>query len=359
MSPETTLDQWVQLEGGTLGLLRGQEIILHYGDWTAEYAALKRAAGLVWLGHSTQIEITGADRAAFLNRLCTNKLDGLRPGEGRETFLTDPKGHLLAHVTVFARSGSVVLRTVPGEAEKIMAHLDFYVIRDDVQLHDRSVEWSELLLAGPSAAIRLAGCTTAEPPRDLLAHRELELAGRMVSVRCAETELTPVFWLSMPSDAAAAVWQLLRKTGAAACGRQALEAVRIESGWPTYGQDIGPANLPQEVGRNAQAICFTKGCYLGQETVARIDSHGHVNKRLVGLKFDAAEAPAAGDALSSGSQTVGEVTSAAVAPDFGAAIALGYVRRGFDQPGTRLDGPRGPATVVALPMKEGLGESES
>ncbi len=324
---------------------------MHYGDWTSEYAALKRAAGLVWLGHTTQIEVTGADRAALLHRLCTNKVDGLQPGEGREAFLTDPKGHLLAHLTLFARPGSLLLRTAPGQAEKIMAHLEFYVIRDDVHLHDRSGEWSELLLAGQSAAGRLAGCTTGELPRDLLAHREVELAGRMVSVRCAQTELNPVFWLSMPNDAAAEVWQVLRKAGAVACGRLALEAVRIEAGWPIYGQDIGPANLPQEVGRNAQAISFTKGCYLGQETVARIDSHGHVNKLLVGLKFDAAEVPAAGDELSSGGQKVGEITSAAAAPDFGTAIALGYVRRGFEQPGTRLDGPRGAATVVALPMK--------
>jgi len=349
----------IQLEGGTLGSLRGLDVVLHYGDWIAEYASLKKGAGLVWLGPVTQIEITGADRAALLHRLCTNKIVGLSPGEGCEAFLTDPKGHVLAHVAVFARPESLVLRTVPGEAEKILAHLEFYVIRDDVQLHDRSGEWSELLLAGQSAAERLAGLTTAELPRDLLAHRELELAGRMVSVRRAPDELIPVFWLSMPSDAAVEIWQLLRKAGAAACGRQALEALRIEAGWPIYGQDIGPANLPQEVNRNAQAISFTKGCYLGQETVARIDAHGHVNKVLVGLKFDAAALPAAGDGLSSEGQRVGEVTSSAVAPDFGTAIALGYVRRGFEQPGTRLDGPRGSATVAALPMKSGAISGQS
>jgi folate-binding protein YgfZ len=351
MFPESVFERLILHEGGIHGTLRGLDVVVHYGDWTSEYNAIKRSAGLVWSGPTTQIEITGADRAALLNRLCTNKLDELRPGEGRETFLTDPKGRVLAHATVFAGAESWVLRTVAGAAEKILAHLDFYVIRDDVQFHDRSNEWSELLLAGASVPALLALCTTAELPHNLLAHRDAELGDWKVSLRCAETEIVPAFWLSMSNDALMDVWQTLRKAGAAACGTQAMEAVRIEAGWPVYGEDIGPENLPQEVGRNAQAICFTKGCYLGQETVARIDSRGHVNKLLVGLKFDTLAVFAAGDRLRVAGETIGEVTSSAIAPDVGAAVALGYVRRGFERPGTRLDGPQGAATVVALPMK--------
>jgi folate-binding protein YgfZ len=350
MSPVSALEQLVQLERGVQGPLYGHDVVLHYGDWAAEYAALKRRAGLVWLGPSAQIEITGRDRAALVHRLCTNIIVGLRPGEGREAFLPDPKGRVVAHVAIFAGPRSLVLRTAAGEAAKIVAHVEHYVIRDDVRLYDRSAEWSELLLSGQDAADLLAGCTTAELPRDLLAHHEVELAGRPVSLRRAPFELLPAFWLSLPSDAAAEVWQLLRQAGAVACGRQSLDALRIESGWPIDGQDIGPINLPQEVGRSAQAISFTKGCYLGQETVARIDSQGHVNRRLVGLRFDAGELPAVGDPFSAAGQRVGQITSVALAPDYGAAVALGYVQRGFELPGTRLEGLRGAATVVELPM---------
>jgi folate-binding protein YgfZ len=340
-----------QLEGGTPGLFRGHSVVLDYGDWIAEYVALKRSAGVVCLGHIPQIEIAGPDRATFLNRLCTNKIDGLGPGEGRETFLTDAKGHVLAHAAVLTRSESLCLRAVGSEAGKIIAHLDFYLVRDNVTLCDRSGEWLELLLAGPDAIRLLGQLTSTEIPQSRLAHRDVELVGQPVSVRCLQTGSAPIFVLSLPDNRAADAWHALRKAGAAACGHQALETLRIEAGWPIYGQDIGPANLPQEVGRDAQAISFTKGCYLGQETVARLDSRGHVNKVLVGLKFAAAEVPARGDELANAGQRVGEVTSAGFSPDFGAAIGLGYVRRGFEQPGTQLDGLQGLATVVAVPMK--------
>jgi folate-binding protein YgfZ len=134
------------------------------------------------------------------------------------------------------------------------------------------------------------------------------------------------------------------------CDADAVEAARIEAGAPLFGRDITLENLPQEVGRDAQAISFTKGCYLGQETVARIDALGHVNKLLVGVKFAGDQLPAARTPLRAGGKSAGEVTSAAWSPRLGAVLALAYVKRLLAKPGTRLESDAGSAEVVALPL---------
>jgi folate-binding protein YgfZ len=139
----------------------------------------------------------------------------------------------------------------------------------------------------------------------------------------------------------------LLEAGAVNCDAAAFDAVRIEAGWPLFGRDITPENLPQEVDRDAYAISFKKGCYLGQETVARIDAMGHVNRKLRRLKFAGDAAPAPGTALLAGDKHVGEVTSAAISPNFGAPLALGYVRRGHNEPGTRLISSAGEVEVLA------------
>jgi folate-binding protein YgfZ len=131
---------------------------------------------------------------------------------------------------------------------------------------------------------------------------------------------------------------------------QAFESARIEAGMPRYGVDFNEENLPQEVGRDSEAISFTKGCYLGQETVARIDALGHVNQRLAGVRFFGSEVPAADTELTREGRIVGSVTSAAFSPKLGAPIALAMVRREANSPGTRLNSPAGECEVVALPV---------
>jgi folate-binding protein YgfZ len=125
---------------------------------------------------------------------------------------------------------------------------------------------------------------------------------------------------------------------------------RIEAGTPLFGQDITEKNLPQEVARDALAISFTKGCYLGQETVARIDALGHVNQTLCGLRFAGPDSPPPGTELTIDDKVVAHVTSAAFSPRLGGPLALGYVRRGHTLPGTAFTSSRGPASVVKLPL---------
>jgi folate-binding protein YgfZ len=335
---------WIEGATGVGPDFGGCPVPLHYGDWVSEYGDLKRSAGMVYLGGCAQIEITGPDRCAFLNRLCTNRVEPLQAGCCREALLADATGHVIAHVLVRACAESLVLCAAPGQAERILAHLDRYLIRDAVELHDRTAQAGQLLLSGPGAAGLLGG-----PPGG-----ELEIAGHR-AVACPLDDGPASLLVLLDRDGAGAVWQALARSGARPCGHQALAAYRIERGWPIYGVDISQANLAQEIGRDAQAICFHKGCYLGQETVARIDSRGHVNRRLAGLHFPPAEGrsgvvPLPGMELVHEGRAVGQVTSSAFSPDLGGPVALGYVRRPHYLAGTRLDSPAGAAIVVALPM---------
>lgn len=321
----------------------------------AEYEALVAGCGLVLLGARTRIELRGADRAAFLHNLTTNDIRALPVGRGCEAFLLNAQGKILYFVTVFAGDDAHTLDTVPGCNERLLAHLDRYLIREQVELRDQTPERTALLLAGPKAgeSLQAAG---VDPPTPWLAHGTCELGGAPIELR--RTDWTgPVEWLiSTSNDRTTDVWNALVAHGAAPVGRLAFEQARVERGAPWPGVDVTEANLPQEVGRDARTISFTKGCYIGQETVARIDALGHVNRLLVGLKFPAGSHPdaAAGESLSAEGKPIGRLTSVVDSPRLQAPLALGYLRASHVTPGTRVDSPWGPAEVVKLPLESGF-----
>ena len=298
----------------------------------------------------TQIELTGSDRKSFLHNMSTNEINGLPTGAGCEAFLTTAQGKILGHVSVFQTPDSIVLETAPG-ATDLIDHLDRYLIREDVELHDRSEAWGQLLLAGPQAVELLAPLVTGQLPERPLDNTSAMLLGTELSIR-RTTMAGPIgFLLSCPRSQRQTILDAILQAGAEPVEADVLEAMRIEAGWPTYGLDITSDNLPQEVARNAQAISFTKGCYIGQETVARIDALGHVNKYLVGLRCETSEIPSPGTELTQDDKPVGQITSAAYSSHLESPIALGYVRRGIHSPETRLDSPLGPIEVIALPIQ--------
>jgi folate-binding protein YgfZ len=219
--------------------------------------------------------------------------------------------------------------------------------------HDRSEQWGEVILAGPHAVgiiKTLTGANTAGGDA-YLATFDLDWNGQQLVARRWRERGFDSFHLATDAAAVGTLWQALRQLGAKACGMKALEAVRIEEGFPVIGLDITDKNLPQEVGRNEKAISFTKGCYLGQEIVARIDSRGAVAKMLSGLRFESTEVPTAGGELTHEGQPAGTITSAAYSPGFKASVALAYIRRPHHEPGVTLDSEWGKATVVELPMR--------
>lgn len=315
-------------------------------DFAAQYDALTTAAGLVDLDHRTQIEISGIDRTAWLNNLCTNDVKRLKPGTGCEAFLTTVQGKTLAHVFVFCLEKSLVIDTVPSAADVIIPHLDRYIISEDVQLRDRTSEWHELLVAGPRADAVLAALGEAQLPSELLAHAQAELAGTSVALRRVDWAGPGGVLFCCPTAEAGAVREAIDQAGAVACKWETFEAIRIEAATPFFGQDITKDNLPQEIDRNERSINFTKGCYLGQETVARIDALGHVNKLLRPVRFTGNEIPPPDTELRVGETVVGKVTSAAWSPKHDSPLALAYIRRGHETPGTSLESDLSKAVVV-------------
>jgi folate-binding protein YgfZ len=315
---------------------------VHFGDWHGEYEAACNAAAICDCSAMSKVELRGRDRTKFLNNLCTNDIKRLGTGAGCEAYFTSAQGKILFFVRVFADGESLWIDTVPSAAQALLAHLDRYRIMEQVEFADRSAEYAQLLVLGPRALDCITAATGAPVPQLAdLGHCAITLAGNSCSLTGHATLVRPTFELRVPAANVAAVWQDLWRAGQPLgmrpMGTAAFQTIRVEAGWPLYGRDIDQSNLPQEVGRTARTVSFTKGCYLGQETVARIDALGHVNRHFIGLTIPSeSEPPTPVASVVSAGKNVGQITSSAYSPTLGHAIALGYVRRGHEQPGVQL-----------------------
>ena len=331
----------------------------------AGYAELRNSVAWAELGRRTTVLATGNDAVRFIDNFTTAAVSRLAPGEGTEGFFTDSKGWVLALANIFCVAGDPAEETAGETANSLWIdapaalphslreHLEHYHIRERVELVDAGADFTSLLVAGPTSADWLAGQCDREPPGggplpvQLLGHVQKVIAG--VSLVIARVDWAgPVGFLVR---IAARDWPRLaahlRSTGVAEASREAVETVRIEEGRPE-AVDISEKTLPQELGRDARAISFTKGCYLGQETVARIDALGHVNRRLVAIAVDGPVAAGAG--LRSGSETVGTITSACHSPHVGAGLGLAIALAKRLGPDAVLEVDGRPARVVTVPM---------
>lgn len=312
---------------------------MHRCNAANEYRGAVTAAAVFDLSDRTQIEITGRDRASFLHNFCTNDIKRLKPGEGCEAFLTNIKGRIVGHILVFAGESSLWLDSVPGSEGAILAQLDRYLISEDAQLNSRTAEYGALYVAGPEAAARLK--TALGIDVDSLAldsQLTCDSDGQPVSIRRVPFMLPAGFLLSARRDVLPALSIALTTQGVQPAGAEAFHALRIEAGWPIYGVDITDDNLAQEAGRTRQAISFTKGCYLGQEPIARIDALGHVNRELRGLRLPSGPVPPLGAPVLAGTppQPIGSITSAALSLADGKPVALALLRSQYTMPGTRV-----------------------
>lgn len=317
----------------------------------AHYRALTERAGLVDVAPRAQIELTGKDRATFLHNFCTADIKRLAPGEGCEAFITSGQGKVVGYVYLFCGDEKITLDTAGGQAAGLIAHLDRYIIREDVALADRSGELQEYLLAGARAEELLSGLLNGPPPGGPLAHVDAQIGGNDVSIRRAAYTQGASYFISCDHSGGEQVAAVIQAAGGEVCLPEAAEIARIEAGAPQFGRDITPENLPQEVNRNQQAISFTKGCYLGQETVARIDALGHVNRLLVGLRFAGEAVPPPGEEAIEAGKSLARVTSSCWSPRLQAPLALAYARTGHNQPGAKLAFTAGEAEVVKLPIE--------
>lgn len=303
-----------------------------------EYEAATAGAAVVRLRDWSTVRAAGKDCGSFLHNMCTNDVKRLAAGEGCEAFFTDVKGKVVAHGFLLAGTDAMEIVMVPGAAERLIAQLDRYIIREDVTLSDRSRKVSWMLLIGERGGeilAQVAGAEVGELTGDW-AHRPLSLGeAAVMAVRCALPWMGG-FLIGAASDAIAAVEAKLTGAGAVLGGDSLWNTVRVESNWPLWGVDFDESNLPQEVSRDEQAISFRKGCYLGQETVARIDALGHVNKQLATVRFEGDVVPEVGAELFQREQPVGRVTSSCWSPRGAKPQALAMLKRGANVVGTLL-----------------------
>jgi folate-binding protein YgfZ len=274
-----------------------------------------------------RLRITGPDRAKFLHNLTTQNIKALTPGQGAEAFVTNLQGRTLAFASVLATDDALILRTDAPSLDPLTGHFGKYSLFDDVAWTDESsasFEW------------HLFGEEDLNPLSTSLAPDVLVIPERWTPF--------PGLTLIGPESQTATVRQQLESSGIQPIAPETFDVLRIAAGTPISGLDVTPENLPQEVGRDASAISFNKGCYLGQETVARLDALGHVNKLLRGLIFDEASQPTPGQPLvAPNGKPAGSITTCAFSPERHRWIGLGYVRVAHP-PGTDLrlgtaDGP--------------------
>ena len=261
---------------------------------------------------SSLLIVRGSDRASFLHNVCTADVLAMQPGDAREALFTSVKGHVLAHGVLYCRNDSLHVLVLHHDVQSLSNHLDRYIIREDVQLE--AIESVPRLVVG--AAEKPAGD----------AWQQLPLAACDV-------------WVELDNNASTAPVD-----DAHAGGDEDFATLRVQSAWPLAGVDYQEGTLPQELNRNHLAISFTKGCYLGQETVARIDALGHVNKHLVLVESAHVEV---GMQLHDGDKLVGTVTSAANVD--GRNLGIAMVRRGSNAVGQHLQSAGKPVTIVPPP----------
>ncbi len=321
------------------------------------YRAARESAVRVDRTDRVRLRIEGPDRAKFLHNLTTNDVKRLAIGSGQETFVTSPQGKTLAYATLLALDDAILLRTDAGSLGTLLPHLRKYGVFDDVAIEDVSAKNFEIHLAGPGVDATWAALGVGPIPETPLAHGAASLAGVEIRVVRESPTGRPGLTLIGPIEALGAIRDQLAGAIPMEIDADTFEALRIEAGTPVSGVDVLANNLPQEVGRDALAINFVKGCYLGQETVARLDALGHVNKILAGLRVTGEVVPKAGTTLLGDGKAVGSITSSARSGVGKGSIALAYVRVAQAVGGTRLavgeDGGGGEATVVPLPMREG------
>lgn len=301
--------------------------------------------------------MAGRDRAAYLHGLLTNDVQALAPGTGCYAAWLTPQGRMVTDLYVF-ESGDMILLDVPAElASATLQRLDQFLFSEDVQLTDLSSALTPVCLHGPSAASileRVLGGAAGLGGWVEHQHARLQFADAPVRLARISQLGVPGFCVYVDPAAEADLRAALVTAGAIPAGPEAIEAARIEAGYPVFGVDMTEDTIPLEAGIEDRAISFTKGCYVGQEVIIRVlhRGHGRIARKLVGLRIGG-DAPAGGAKIFAGDREVGFVTSAARSPRLG-SIAMGYVHRDLVAPGTRveLDASSGriAATVSRFPM---------
>lgn len=336
--------------------VNGTEVPAHFGDPAAEYRAAREEVALAHRPGRALFRVEGTDRATFLQGLLTADVAALQPGGGCRSLFLDNKGHVRGVLELWAGDDAIVVGCEASFIERALPDLTKYILAADVTVTDQRDDKTVLALLGPGVDGLLDQAGAQPPAPAPWAHRSVELGGATVWLaRTADVGIAAIE-AHVPAADVDAVWSALALAASeppALVGWEAAELLRIEAGVPRIGHEINDAEFPQEL-RLDDAVDYEKGCYLGQETVARIHYRGQVNRLLSGLR-GGAPLPVGAELVSS-DREVGRITSAARSPRLG-AIGLALVRREEAEAGAtvqvRADGTTiTEARVTRLPIED-------
>jgi tRNA-modifying protein YgfZ len=287
--------------------------------FAADYRAITAAVGLMDRSERGKLALSGVEAASFLQGQVSNDVEGLETGAGCYAAFLTPKGKMLGDLRILRTEHELLLDTERIALQALFNMIRRFSLGYQVELHKRTLERGLLSLIGPDA-LALAGAAALGP--DEHAHAVVEVPDSGLRARAIRTDVG----VDLLCDAAdtEALRAALEEAGVVAVGEAAADCLRIERGRPRYGIDLDDTVIPQEAGLNDRAVSLTKGCYVGQETVARLYYRGKPNRQLRGLRLSGPAEP--GDELQFEGRAVGRLTSAALSPRFG-PIALGFVRR--------------------------------
>ena len=319
-------------------------------DTALAHRAAREGAALFERSGSTLVEVTGTERLAYLNGLATNKLVDMEPGHAARSFLLVPtKGRVLADFMACETGVATWLECQGGSAATVLELLAKYYFGQDVTFTDRSAEWRVLALVGPDAGRILTGVAQDIPPAEERTHEENRIGDATVRALKWSDAGPPGWHLWVPAEAIDTARQAILEAGAVPGSDAAWTLLQIESGVAAFGRELGEDVIPLEA-PTEDAIDHAKGCYPGQEVIARLHVRGRPARHLKGLRFEGAEPPPPGAILDAVDKPgVAVVTASAVSPELG-AVALAYVHRDYCAPGTRLTSGAHSAEVAELPL---------
>ncbi len=310
------------------------------------YTAAKKAAAVAEKDGFGIIKLAGSERVTWLQGMITNDVEKLRPGTGCYAAHLTPQGRIVAHMRVLIDEEAIWLSLERATVASLMAAFDKLLIMEDVQMEDASGQYSVIAVLGPNAAQTLESWMN-EPLQVTAkyAHRPFE------DCRIVVSDVGYEVWV--PVGRTDNILRRLAQSGATAIDRGTWDVLRTEAGLPVYGVDIDESTTMPEIGE--AGISYEKGCYIGQEVVAKVKYIGHVNRRFVGLIISGTDLPDLKAPVRKGEREVGYVTTALFSPGLQKPIALGFVSRAAYAPGSIVDiagnGKTLTAEIVDLPFK--------
>ena len=335
----------------------GWNLAVQFTDTVSEHNAVRNGVGIADISYLGTLSLTGEDRAKFLHRLISNDVENLSSKEGNYATLLTNRGKIIADLRVYIFGEAIYISTAPECTENVFAELDKYIIADDVELTVNTDDFGAIAVYGPKSTELVQSVLNTENLGGLPEYHSQSYLFDGYWGDCVGSNTVGEcgYHLYISTDKLETLWERLmaERPDVVPIGWDALESLRIEAGTPRYGTELTDSVIPLEA-ELGHAIDFEKGCYIGQEIVARMKYRGHPNRLLRGIEIDGEHPVQQNSKIFNGEKEVGWVTSSAYSPIFKKPIALGYVRTAVTEQGNRIqietaDG-RVNGTVVDLPF---------